>query len=528
MSKYIKITNEALEVPRLFLELLGVSTKRDNDDTIGQFGSGTKFAPIFALREGWEWVSTGYDNEGGYTLSYQVTNDNPHGIDVIQFRYDLPNGEIHIKDSSYSLGAGELGWDHAYQVFREAFANALDAHYEDGSEYSIDMVDSIGEPEFGEFSVYLTADPELVDIVENFDRFFSLNREPVFTDRFGNKLYEKMLDDKDGIRVYHKGVLIYGPELVRESRFDEMTSIFDYDLAKVDIGEDRKVKDITGTELYTMIKMYARNMYYREGGAEVLVDRMVNDKLYTGSDPNDKFVWEFSYPYSFKIYDYEEGVDRDRADAFGKAFVSRAEALYCDDTFERIGIVCRDSGLTQGSICESLEERGVYPLIVCQPVFNLVESTGGKKNVAAYILGEGFDTDFVQVYGDDKEFYDLAYKTIVDYDSRIVSYPIKIMRESTKNSSILGKAMNINRTDKTTFIAINSSLITTRNIQLLIATIIHELDHAVSGALDNTREFRDLADNRLGDLIIKHHCDKQELIDIMNKWSESDSIVDDE
>jgi hypothetical protein len=253
MSKYIKITNEALEVPRLFLELLGVSTKRDNDDTIGQFGSGTKFAPIFALRKGWEWVSTGYDNEGGYTLSYQVDDDNEYGIDVVQFRYDLPNGEIHIKDSSYSLGAGEFGWDHAYQVFREAFANALDAHYETGAEYSISTVDSVGEPVFGEFSVYLTADPELVAIVENFDRFFSLNREPVFTDKFGNKLYEKILDDDDGIRVYHKGVLIYGPELVREGRFIDYTSIFDYDLVNVDIGEDRKVKDITGTELHTFL-----------------------------------------------------------------------------------------------------------------------------------------------------------------------------------------------------------------------------------------------------------------------------------
>jgi hypothetical protein len=526
LSKYIKITNEALEVPRLFLELLGVSTKRDNDETIGQFGSGTKFAPIFALRKGWEWISTGFDNEGGYTLSYQVNDDNAHGIDVVQFVYEYPYGERLVKDSSYSLGAGELGWDHAYQVFREAFANALDAHYETGAEYSISTVDSVGEPVFGEFSVYLTADPELVAIVENFDRFFSLNREPVFTDRFGNKLYEKILDDEDGIRVYHKGVLIYGPELVREGRFDEYTSIFDYDLASVDIGEDRKVKDITGTELHTMIKMYARNMYYREGGTEVIVNRMVDERLYTGLDPHGKFVWEFQYPYSFKIYDYEEGVDRDRADTFGKAFVSRAEALYCDDTFKRVGIVCRDSGASEG-VCSSLQERGVYPLLVCQSVFNLVESTGGRKNVAAYILGEGFDTEFIQIYGDDREFYDLAYRTTLDYDSRITSYPIKIMEESSKNSSILGKAMNVNRTDKTTFIAINSSLITSRNIQLLISTIIHELDHAITGARDNTREFRDLADNRLGDLIIKHHCDKKELIDIMNKWTDSDDTVDD-
>jgi hypothetical protein len=38
--KYIKVTNKTDEVNRLKLEKLGFSTKRDNDETIGQFGSG--------------------------------------------------------------------------------------------------------------------------------------------------------------------------------------------------------------------------------------------------------------------------------------------------------------------------------------------------------------------------------------------------------------------------------------------------------------------------------------------------------
>ena len=170
--RYIKITNDADIVPRLHLELLGVSTKRDNDDTIGQFGSGTKFAPIYALRQGWSWINVGNDRHGGYAMSYNIADK--EGIDVVQFEYQDSAGRITTKDSSYSMGAGELGWDHPFQIFREAFANALDAHYEFGASYNIELVDSVDPPVEGKFSVYLTAVDELVEVVDNFDKLFSL------------------------------------------------------------------------------------------------------------------------------------------------------------------------------------------------------------------------------------------------------------------------------------------------------------------------------------------------------------------
>ena len=60
--EYIRIMNEASNpVPRIYLEKLGISTKRDEDQTIGQFGSGVKFAPIAALRNDWEWIFAGAD-----------------------------------------------------------------------------------------------------------------------------------------------------------------------------------------------------------------------------------------------------------------------------------------------------------------------------------------------------------------------------------------------------------------------------------------------------------------------------------
>ena len=268
---YIKITNEAEGFSRLYLELLGVSTKRDNDDTIGQFGSGTKFAPIYALRNGWEWVNTGHDEDGLYTMWYDIDNDNPAGIDVVQFVYEDEDRCRVVKNSSYSSGAGELGWDSPFQIFREAFANALDAHYEFGSKYWIDLVEEVGQPKWGEFSVYITADDGLLEIYNNFDRYFSINRTDVIhEDTLGAKIYEKLPGEKEGgVRIYHKGVLVYGPEI------DGLMcqSLYDYDLPKVSLNEERTLKSVVSNELKAIAELFGANQKYWDKG----ISKVVND-----------------------------------------------------------------------------------------------------------------------------------------------------------------------------------------------------------------------------------------------------------
>ena len=122
-KKYIRIRNVSgqgeMLVPRIALEKLGLSTKREDMDTIGRFGSGIKFAPIAALRNGWEWVFVGHDKNGPYQMKYIVQEED--GVDCIWYDYGDQK-----KPSSFTTGAGELSWTDAFQIIREPIANAMD------------------------------------------------------------------------------------------------------------------------------------------------------------------------------------------------------------------------------------------------------------------------------------------------------------------------------------------------------------------------------------------------------------------
>ena len=150
MTKYIKISNRSDNVSRIALEKLGLSTKRNDPDSIGQFGSGIKYAPIAALRKGLEWIFTGYDNKGPYTLKYKVEQED--GVDCIVYDY----GD-YKKASSFTIDAGVLSWENSFQIYREAVANAIDEANLTDTFWTKEIVDEKDiAPELGVFSVYIS------------------------------------------------------------------------------------------------------------------------------------------------------------------------------------------------------------------------------------------------------------------------------------------------------------------------------------------------------------------------------------
>jgi hypothetical protein len=247
LKDYIVISNKAETVSRISLEKLGFSTKRNDAKTIGQFGSGIKYAPIAALREGLEWFFTGNDNTGPFTLEYIIQEED--GIDCVAYKY----GD-YIKSSSFTVDAGVMSWEDPFQILREPIANAMDGAKmsEDGwyniSVITVDTDNSESmkklEPRDGIFSVYITASPELMKVIDNYDEYFSVNRE-VACENSNGKILDKV---GSGARFYTLNVLVKQDE--------QLTSVFDYQFDDLELNEERTIKSLWDLD-YKVAKMIA-------------------------------------------------------------------------------------------------------------------------------------------------------------------------------------------------------------------------------------------------------------------------------
>ena len=190
---YIKIANRCSEVNRLHLEKLGLSTKRNDPTTIGQFGSGIKYAPISALRMGLDFVFCGSDAKGYYNLRYKPVDED--GIESIVYDY----GDYQ-KQSSFTVDAGCMSWDSEWQIYREVISNA-----KDNGDWTRDLVSEI-QNNPNEFAVYITASRGMMEVYEKHDYYFSDDRKVVYFDDYtGISFLEKI---NSSMHHYYKSVLV--------------------------------------------------------------------------------------------------------------------------------------------------------------------------------------------------------------------------------------------------------------------------------------------------------------------------------
>jgi hypothetical protein len=462
---YIKISNEVENVNRLFLEKLGLSTKRDDENTIGQFGSGSKFAPIAALRNGWEWINVGTDNNGPYRMEY-VSHDED-GINSIYYKY-VNGDEVILKPSSFTLEAGVLSWDNNFQIFREAFSNALDENISNGVAYSIDIVDDI-EHEEGIFSVYITADPALLDILNDFDRWFDINREPCFTSSEG-KVY---MPYDNSINIYHKGVYVYG----QVSEKEEEIPLFDYSLNNIQLNEERRIRDsyYAAAEVSNIWidAFMTTDDDSRYAEAVFLCTRVVQ------SSNVKRWEWSHLSPYSFS-----EFVSYSSGNALHKAWTNiHGNAIAVSPNEERF-IMTVEAAYNRRCVIVNNE--------IVRKQLNL-----SGVDTLEDILGDELEFDFVEFAGGPKAaMLDKAKEIIQSYDYRLSTVDdIKVFAPNNVQQSLFGAARN-----NCIFLSTN----TFTDMETLIATIVHELDHIVSGIKDDDyRAFRNLADKRIASLIMK-------------------------
>lgn len=467
---YIVISNKADEVSRIALEKLGLSTKRNDDNTIGQFGSGIKYAPIAALRKNLEWFFTGYDKNGPFTLRYVVEKED--GIDCVVYQYD-----DYKKSSSFTLEAGVLSWEDAFQILREPIANAMDnaKTIEDGWYNVFVITVDTDKPETmeklkprpGEFSVYITASPELMEIIRDYDKYFSVNREVLSENRLG-KIIKKI--DKTS-RFYSKNVLVKADE--------DHQSIFDYQIDNLELNEERTVKSLWDLD-WNVARIVCSTC------DDDVAEKYLKEIIKADSESS---IWELSRLSSqnFKYIVTEEAKD--------------SWTRIWNKMTDNKGVIIETTFGDSESTIFAVKQRGYNPVVIKNSVAISLLKAFEFKTVFD-ILGEkiNYETNF-----DISNYPKLiqAYEIASHFEKGLIEFENKIATFKTKKEGVLG--MLITNEDQEKIIIIDENHASYGSISEIVGTLIHEYDHFRSNIGDSSdmigREFRNLADTRIGNLM---------------------------
>lgn len=458
MSKYIKIANNNVKVNRLSLEKLGLSTKRDNPETIGQFGSGIKYAPISALRMGIEFIFTGEDDKGQYTLKYDKKNED--GIDCIIYNY----GD-YAKDSSFTVDAGRLSWENHFQIYREVFSNAKDA-----GNYSVSLVNGIDKVrQKDQFAIYITASPEMMKVYNDHKKYFCENREVLFSkneNNYSSKFSILKPYDNNNVRIYCKSVLVH--------TIENKNHLFDYELNDAHLNEDRELKSLYSAEYdiaYTLKHLNNKKLI------RSILQKTIQDK---------NSYHEFSETSNLSSGTFYYG---DISESW--------KTVFYDLFGEKAILVSPEIAAIKGSLYQ-VKIRGYEPIIANSKALFLLLKNSGVEDVVS-ILGEEMSWDIendISKYSSLVKAIKIASKFEPGLNS--IKNPIGVFKSpSNGDEVVLGLTVNNKNPDKER-IVIEKNHAEKGSIPELIGTIIHEYDHLTTKLPDECREFRDLADRRIG------------------------------
>ncbi|HTM67662.1 MAG TPA: hypothetical protein VL426_00025 [Candidatus Binatia bacterium] len=262
--KYLRITNQG-SLNRKYLELIGLSTKRDRKDdasVIGHKGSGTKLSAVAALRLGLDVAIASTDRWGTYLLTFDCETIDVDGTQARQIHFNYSNVEPGAKvpktlryPSGMVLEAFQ-DWDSAigdddkksFKVLREFVCNAVDADRHS----RFDVVDAPVPVKTGETAVYLKYTDEIRKILLESNRYFKfLSKDrPIFTVPAIGSIYPKSEPgEKSGLfssdkpaktRLFVQGVLVDCDDAYWRS------TMFDYSMhEKTLVSEERIIKNIT-------------------------------------------------------------------------------------------------------------------------------------------------------------------------------------------------------------------------------------------------------------------------------------------
>jgi hypothetical protein len=455
---YIKISSKSGNVNRLALEKLGLSTKREDPATIGQFGSGIKYAPIAAIRLGLDFIFAGQDSISDYQLRYSVFDED--GIKSICYDYGA-----YTKPSSFTVDAGRLSWESHWQIYREVISNAKDAGI-----WTREIVEEIVN-EDGYFSVFITASPEMMQVYNKHDHYFNDSMIPVSVDKASDiKMYYQ---DSDSLRIYCKTVLVYNETV------NKIPSYFNYEIPTAHLNEERKLASFWSTQ-------YEIGKAIQQISEPNVVRSIYKDIL--GPNPKDTTSFEFWNMPASAYLGYPEP--------------SRVWGLVFNEMYGDNAVLVDSQSVLNPSLLGKVKQSGHIPVIcLANGLYKLLDSTDMVKTIND-ISGEDIKYD---IDSDIEKYPKLAeaYRIVTQYEPQILLMAKSIGVVDFNSTEILGCTINMTKPKEERQILISKSHIMSGNIVDIIATIVHEFDHYDTGIGDGDKEFRARADHRIGKLVAK-------------------------
>jgi len=220
--KYLKIQSKG-EIEVQALSLMGASTKRDNPNSIGEWGSGGKYSISTMLRNNVDFkIFSG-------TTPVNITTETVSLRDK-EFKKILINGE----QTSLTTEMGGKDWDNSFSYIREIYSNALD----EDTDATLSVVENL-EGEIGYTTYFIEFNESVEDFYNNiFDYFCSKNPNVLFSNK-----YISVYNSKDGLRLFRKGILC------KHEQKDK--SVFNYNSPDFKINESRVLSD-TFSARYTI------------------------------------------------------------------------------------------------------------------------------------------------------------------------------------------------------------------------------------------------------------------------------------
>jgi hypothetical protein len=465
---FLKIENPGVAPVEGFY-LLGATTKNsDDENTIGQFGSGNKHAVALCLRHNMDPVvfcgllrlSFSTKPVGGVFGQRQM---------VCRFDGKDENGnQIHrTVELSQCAEYGEKDWKGIPMAMREFISNAIDEAVSYNSRelrettYPWDGVkietveDNQVRAKAGTTRVFVPLTEGVLKFYTELGKWFLHFSEPHFIKQTILPKRNRNLGEKQTAVFFRRGVR------VREIEYPETESLFDYNLNHLEIDECRKMSDWSAK--------YAASQAMQQAPADCLAQ--ILSSLLT-----DRSYWEHGLDADY-MSPNRWGNKADN-DAYAARF---SEALAC---------LGDDVVITGKEHADLVTRKGYRPLVVPDNYVRVAEAVGVRTGSKVLTTDEKNNRQILPATAEVLAVVDELWGTIVwaAMNNGKEKPPVKCFAKIMDCGALpLGKYED-------GVVLINADLGGEQS-QLLRATVLEELAHHITQATDNSRDLQDWAFN---------------------------------